>query len=105
MTASPLSSKCPKCGSSSIRRTRSTALDRIFAAFGLRALKCRDCRRRFHTRGLQPQVPEKKSESERSESTRRRKEARLRELRLYGFALLAFLVLFYMVAKERGFSE
>ena len=102
MAALPLSLKCPKCGSASVRRTRSTTLDRILSVFGLKAVKCRECRLRFRTRFEQLQVVEKKSESGRSESTRRRRAARRREIQVYGFALIAFLLMLYMITRERG---
>jgi hypothetical protein len=103
MTVASLSLKCPRCGSSSVRRSRSTMLDRILAIIGLKALKCRHCKCRFRTRYEEPQAVEKKpSESVRSESARRRRVAKIRELQIYAFALAAFVIMLYLITRDRG---
>jgi hypothetical protein len=103
MTIASLSLKCPKCGSSSVRRSRSTMLDRVLAIFDLKALKCRQCKCRFRTRYHEPTVVEKKtSETQRSESRRRRRVARRREIQVYACALGAFLFMLYVITRERG---
>lgn len=99
---------CPKCGSVSIRRTRSGPLDRLFGLFGLRTVKCRECRCRFRTRFVQSSSAPQTSRStsgKRSESDRRRRAVRRRELQVYAYALAGFLLMLYVITRERGLSE
>jgi hypothetical protein len=92
---------CPRCSSTSVRRSPRNLWDKFLAATTSQyPYRCRNCRTRFHV--VAQQITGASVERPRKESAKRRNAAKRRQVMIYALAAAMFVVFLVYLEIERG---